>query len=181
MAQTTSRKTYRTASGKELDMEAMLLHNEDSIAVGNNPVNARGDEIGPGGEIIKTSAEIVQEYYASNPNAVVKSQPVGVISEDLIPDSEREPKTISPAMSVEEQPTPEALTTPNKAPVRAKTAEEIIAETTTTADSETQSALEKKIATAKRKAADKAKKKKIEEDAKLPKAVTGGLDDLDLT
>ena len=181
MAQTTARKTYRTASGKELDMEAMLLHNEESLAVGNNPVNARGDEIGPGGEIIKTSAEIVQEYYSSNPNAVTKSQPVGVISEDLIPDNEREPMTVNPAMSVEQQPAPEASTTPKKTPVQAKTAEEIIAETTTTADSETQSALEKKIATAKKKAADKAKKKKEEENAKLPKAVTGGLDDLDLS
>ena len=180
MAQNTSRKTYRTAAGKVLDMEAMLLHNEDSIAVGNNPVNARGDEIGPGGEIIKTSAEIVQEYYSSNPNAVTKSQPVGVISEDLIPDSDREPRTVAPAMSVEEQPSPEESTTTKKTP-KAKTAEEIIAETTTTADADTQSALEKKISIAKKKAADKAKKKKIEEDAKLPKAVTGGLDDLDLT
>jgi len=181
MAQTTARKTYRTAAGKELDMEAMLLHNEEAIAVGNNPVNARGDEIGPGGAIIKTSAEIVQEYYASNPNAVPKSQPVGVISEDLIPDNEKEPKTISPAMSVEEQPAPEASTTPKKTQVKTKTAEEIIAETTTTADADTQSALEKKIAIAKKKAADKAKKKKEDENAKLPKAVTGTLDDLDLT
>ena len=179
MAQTTARKTYRTAAGKELDMEAMLLHNEDSIAVGNNPVNARGDEIGPGGEIIKTSAEIVQEYYASNPNAVTKSQPIGVISEDLIPDNEREPATVAPAMSVEEQPTPEVSSIPQKTPKT--TQESLSADPTVDADAATQSALEKKIATAKKKAADKAKKKKEEENAKLPKAVTGGLDDLDLT
>lgn len=179
MAQSTGRKTYRTAAGKDLDMEAMLLHNEDSIAVGNNPVNARGDEIGPGGEIIRTQAEVIQEYYATNPNAVAKSQPVANVSDDLIPDNEREPMTVAPAMSVEEQPEPEVSATPKKTP-KAKTAQDIIAETTTTADEATQSALEKKIATAKKKAADKAKKAKEEEDAKLPKAVTGTLDNLDL-
>lgn len=179
MVDNTGRKTYRTAAGKHVDIEAMILHHEDTIAVGNNPVNARGDEIGPGGEIIRTQAEIVQEYYASNPNAVAKSQPVASISEDLIPDSEREPMTVAPAMSVEEQPAPEVSSTPKKTP-KAKTAKDFVQETTVTADDASQSALEKKIATAKKKAADKAKQKKEEEDAKLPKAVTGALDNLDL-
>ena len=49
----TARKTYRTAAGKVIDMEAMVLRNETTLAVGNNPVNARGDEIGPNGEVIK--------------------------------------------------------------------------------------------------------------------------------
>ena len=93
----TGRKTYRTAAGKHLDMEAMLLHNEEAIAVGNNPVNARGDEIGPDGVIVRTNAEVVQEYYANNPNAVEKSQPVASIAPDMIPDAEQQPATISPA------------------------------------------------------------------------------------
>ena len=179
MVDNTGRKTYRTAAGKVIDMEAMLLHNEDSIAVGNNPVNARGDEIGPGGEIIRTNTEVVQEYYATNPNAVEKSQPVASITEDMIPDEDKEPMTVAPAMSVEEQPAPDVSSVPVKTP-KTKTAKEIIDETTITADEATQSALEKKIATAKKKATDKAKKDKEEADEKLPKAVTGALDNLDL-
>ena len=174
MVDNTGRKTYRTAAGKMIDIEAMLLRHEDSIAVGNNPVNARGDEIGPGGEIIRTNTEVVQEYYATNPYAVEKSQPVASISEDMIPDVEKQPATVSPAMSVEEQPSPEVSTSPKKTP------QAISADPTVTADEVTQSALEKKISTAKKKAADKAKKAKEEEETKLPKAVTGALDNLDL-
>ena len=50
----TARKTYRTAAGKVIDMDAMVVKNEKTLAVGNNPVNARGDEIGPNGEVIKS-------------------------------------------------------------------------------------------------------------------------------
>lgn len=177
MVDNTGRKTYRTAAGKHIDMEAMLLHNEDSIAVGNNPVNARGDEIGPGGEILKTNSELVQEYYSNNPNAVEKSQPVASITEDLIPDSEKNPATVAPAMSVEEQPEPEVSATPKKTP---QAPPAISADPTVTADEATQSALEKKIKKAAAKAKAKAKEEKEEADAKLPKAVTGALDNLDL-
>ena len=145
----------KLGSKANIDIESMLLQHEDSIAVGNNPVNARGDEIGPGGEIIRTSNEVVQEYYANNPNAVAKSQPVANVSDDLIPDNEREPMTVAPAMSVEEQPAPEVSATPKKTP---QATPAISADPTHTADEATQSALEKKIATAKKKAADKAKK-----------------------
>lgn len=179
MVDNTGRKTYRTAAGKQIDIEAMLLQHEDAIAVGNNPVNARGDEIGPGGEIVRTNTEVVQEYYANNPNAVEKSQPVASISEDMIPNVEKQPATVSPAMSVEEQPEPEVSASPKKTP-KATESQAISADPTHTADEATQSALEKKIATAKKKAADKAKKAKEEEEAKLPKAVTGALDNLDL-
>ena len=173
----TGRKTYRTAAGKHLDMEAMLLHNEEAIAVGNNPVNARGDEIGPDGVIVRTNAEVVQEYYANNPNAVEKSQPVASIAPDMIPDTDQQPATVSPAMSVEEQPAPEVSATPKKTP---QATPAISADPTVTADEATQSALEKKIKKAAAKAKTKAKEEKEEAEAKLPKAVTGALDNLDL-
>lgn len=63
-------KIYRTASGKIIDYEALLIKNETVNAIGNNPVNARGDEIGPGGEIIRSKNDVVADYYAKNPNAV---------------------------------------------------------------------------------------------------------------
>jgi hypothetical protein len=38
--------------------------------VGNARVNARGDELGPGGKIIRKREDIMTEYYQNNPNAV---------------------------------------------------------------------------------------------------------------
>lgn len=49
--------------GKEIDMAALALKNETVPAVGNGKLNARGDEIGPGGKIIRRREEIVDEFY----------------------------------------------------------------------------------------------------------------------
>lgn len=53
----------KTASGKFIDMDKLRLKNEDVIAVGNMRTNARGDELGPGGKIIKTRNEKMNENY----------------------------------------------------------------------------------------------------------------------
>jgi hypothetical protein len=63
-------KTYRTMQGKEIDMEKLALVNELTPAVGNARVNARGDELGPGGKIVKKREEIVAEYYEKNSKSV---------------------------------------------------------------------------------------------------------------
>jgi hypothetical protein len=63
-------KTYRTMQGKEVDMEKLALVNELTPAVGNARVNARGDELGPGGKIVKKREEIVAEYYEKNSKSV---------------------------------------------------------------------------------------------------------------
>ena len=39
--------------GKEIDMTKLVMQNEMTVAVGNVKVNARGDELGPGGKIIR--------------------------------------------------------------------------------------------------------------------------------
>lgn len=59
-------KVYRSAQGKMVDVDAMRLRNEETIAVGNMKVNARGDELGPGGVVVKTRNELMDEYYKSN-------------------------------------------------------------------------------------------------------------------
>lgn len=63
-------KTYTSMRGKEVDLEKLSLRNELTPAVGNVRVNARGDELGPGGQIIKTREQILDEYYKNNPRAV---------------------------------------------------------------------------------------------------------------
>jgi hypothetical protein len=49
--------------GKEVDMDKLMLKNEMMPAVGNVRMNARGDELGPGGIVIKTREEIMAEKY----------------------------------------------------------------------------------------------------------------------
>ena len=63
-------KVYTTMQGKQLDMEKLALRNELTPAVGNAKVNARGDELGPGGQIIRKREDILQDYYSKNPRAV---------------------------------------------------------------------------------------------------------------
>lgn len=63
-------KVYKTMQGKELDMEKLALVNELTPAVGNVRVNARGDELGPGGKIIRKREDIMDDYYAKNPRSV---------------------------------------------------------------------------------------------------------------
>ena len=59
-------KSYRTMQGKEIDLDKLRAKNETVLAVGNAKVNARGDEIGPGGRITRTREEIVNEYYTGS-------------------------------------------------------------------------------------------------------------------
>lgn len=59
-------KMYRTAMGKAVDIDMVRLANEDVIAVGNMRVNARGDELGPGGKVIKPRAQAMKEFHKLN-------------------------------------------------------------------------------------------------------------------
>jgi len=52
---------HRTARGTAIDMDRLRLQNETTIAVGNMKVNARGDQLGPGGKVIKTRAQVLAE------------------------------------------------------------------------------------------------------------------------
>jgi len=52
------RQVYRTARGVEIDMGKLTLQNELTPAVGNMRVNARGDKLGPGGQVLPRQTEI---------------------------------------------------------------------------------------------------------------------------
>jgi len=63
-------KVYSSVRGREIDMEKLTLKNETIPAVGNAKVNARGDELGPGGKIVRTREQVLQDYYKQNPRAM---------------------------------------------------------------------------------------------------------------
>jgi|TARA_B110000444_G_scaffold236927_1_gene249199 hypothetical protein len=69
------RKQYATMQGKKVDMDLLRQRNELTPAVGNARVNARGDELGPGGKIIKKREDVLGEYYRDHPQAVPDEVP----------------------------------------------------------------------------------------------------------
>lgn len=69
-------KIYRTSRGDAVDMDQLRLSNESTIAIGNARTNARGDQLGPGGKIVKTRAQIMQEYHKLN-TPVAGEIPIG--------------------------------------------------------------------------------------------------------
>jgi len=85
------RKTYRSMQGKEIDMDLLRKKNELTPAVGNARVNARGDELGPGGKIIKKREDVVKEYYRTQPVQQVEDRP---LPEDVSKPTVEEEKAI---------------------------------------------------------------------------------------
>jgi hypothetical protein len=71
-----TKQIYRTARGKEIDMFKLVKQNEMAVAVGNANVNARGDKLGPGGQIIKRREEIVSEAAGTIPAPAITPTPV---------------------------------------------------------------------------------------------------------
>ena len=69
------RKVYKSMQGKSVDMDLLRQRNELTPAVGNARVNARGDELGPGGQIIKKRDDILDEYYKDHPQTVADEVP----------------------------------------------------------------------------------------------------------
>jgi hypothetical protein len=72
-------KTHRTARGDAVDMDMIRLSNESTIAIGNMKTNARGDQLGAGGKVVKSRAQVMQEYHRLN-TSVAEDIPVGAAS-----------------------------------------------------------------------------------------------------
>ena len=70
-----TRNQYRSMQGKVVDMELLALKNELVPAVGNIRVNARGDELGPGGKIVRKREDIMDDYYNNNKDSMPDEVP----------------------------------------------------------------------------------------------------------
>lgn len=72
------RTIYKSMQGKQIDMDMLRQRNELEPAVGNAKVNARGDELGPGGKIVRKKEDVLREYYensSSMPDEVAVKKP----------------------------------------------------------------------------------------------------------
>ena len=92
VARAPRKRMYRTMQGRMVDIEKLRAANETVQAVGNMNVNARGDQIGPGGQIVTPKDKVIKNYYEA-PKGVVDDTP-----------ARNKP---TPATPVVEQPQPE--------------------------------------------------------------------------
>jgi hypothetical protein len=86
-----ARKTYKTMRGKVVDMEQLQQRNELTPAVGNARVNARGDELGPGGQIIRKKEDILKDYYENQQS--VPDEPMPVRNKTVVEEPKENVKT----------------------------------------------------------------------------------------
>lgn len=60
------KRIYTTANGKKINIDAIIAQNEETIAIGNMKVNARGDQLGPGGVVEVPKNKVMSDYYKLN-------------------------------------------------------------------------------------------------------------------
>ena len=63
-----TRKVYKSAMGKTVDMGSLLLQNEQVRAVGNMNVNARGDRLNSKNQVVEPKNRQVQRQYNRQTN-----------------------------------------------------------------------------------------------------------------
>lgn len=67
-------KSYKSMRGANVDIGKLMSKQERNISVGNTKSNARGDQLGRAGRVVKSADEIARDHYnRNNPNAVAKA------------------------------------------------------------------------------------------------------------
>ena len=102
-----TRKTYRSAQGKVVDLGALQLQNEGVRAVGNMNVNARGDTIGSDNTVIDQRNRRVQRQYQKQTNVsdlppAMSNRSVRQEQAEIAELEEKEVFTDDPALAEEE-------------------------------------------------------------------------------
>lgn len=97
-----ARKVYRSMQGRVIDMDLLTKANELTPAIGNAKMNARGDELGPGGKIIRKREELVSEYYDKVHSVRDEQFKRGPTAETTVVESSEEPKESKKTVSKKE-------------------------------------------------------------------------------
>ena len=100
-------KIYKTANGKVIDMDLLRQRNELTPAVGNAKVNARGDELGPGGKIIRTREEVLKDYYDESEGMpteqpIIEKEPIAA-EQSVAPSKKKTTKSKDPLTITDEE------------------------------------------------------------------------------
>ena len=109
VARAPRKRMYRTMQGRMVDIEKLRAANESVQAVGNMNVNARGDVLGAGGQVVTPKEQIIKKYY---------EQPKGMVSDTPsrgkpMPAPKAEPvKTVQKMTPVAAKPAPTKTVAP---------------------------------------------------------------------
>ena len=76
-------KSYRSNRGVQIDLGKLMSQQEKNIAIGNTKSNARGDQLGRGGRVVKGADEIAREHYNKNNPRAVKQSTIKVDDTDV--------------------------------------------------------------------------------------------------
>ena len=103
VARAPRKRMYRSMQGRMIDIEKLRAANENTQAVGNMNVNARGDVLGKGGQIVTPKETVIKKYY-EQPRGRADDTP---ISKPMPAPRKEPPKAVA-------KPTPVAATTAPK-------------------------------------------------------------------
>jgi hypothetical protein len=103
----------------QVDFDALIASQQASPAVGNMRVNAQGDVLGKGGEIVQKNEERVRAYYKSNPRSSTSSASLKgeTPSAKLTPDAPKTAEVKTAATAKANKPAPVAEPDEFDAPV----------------------------------------------------------------
>ena len=139
VARAKPKRMYRTMQGRMVDIEKLRAANESVQAVGNMNVNARGDVLGAGGQVVTPKEQIIKKYY---------EQPKGMVSDTPskgkpMPAPKAEPvKTVQKMTPVAAKPAPKKTVAPQPKKVEVKPVETSKPKTESTAKSGIDAALD---------------------------------------
>ena len=71
-----------TMRGEVIDMERLKMSNGEQVALGNASKNARGDQLGPGGVVIRTQEQIEAEWEAIRARKEAQTKSVDLKKDD---------------------------------------------------------------------------------------------------
>ena len=92
VARAPRKKMYRTMQGRMIDIEKLRASNESTPAVGNMKVNARGDILGAGGQVVTPKETIMRKYY---------EQPKGMVDDTPTKNKPTPAPTVEPVKTVQ--------------------------------------------------------------------------------
>ena len=92
VARAKPKRMYRTMQGRMVDIEKLRTANESVQAVGNMNVNARGDVLGAGGQVVTSKETLIKQYY---------EQPKGMVSDTPTKNKPTQAPKVEPVKTVQ--------------------------------------------------------------------------------
>jgi hypothetical protein len=107
-------KLYKTARGKTVDFDKIKLSNEDTTAVGNMRVNARGDLLGAQGTIAAGRNQLMDQVYAVEEAPYSPNDPTSFARTQSIVEQNRAQELHNLAQNLVQTTSPESTPIPDQ-------------------------------------------------------------------